>query len=291
MEDFLDLETRKSLDKFYTNKDIFLPIFEEFFKKGFQKKYSKYVFIEPASGNGSLVDILTEKKFSNILAFDLYPEREDIVEQDFFELNIKKYTKSKNIITFMNPPFGKCCSMAIKFFNKSSIFSKEIWQIVPKTFKKKSVQDKLNVNFHLVFEKDLPKNSFILDDNIYDVPCCFQVWVQKEESRKIIKNKTTSKYFKFVDKDDATHAIRRVGGKSGQLLEGLKHSKSSTYFIKVLDNNILQILPNIEIKNIINSTAGVRSISKHELINCIETEMKKLNKKDANVKRKICLFY
>jgi hypothetical protein len=36
------------------------------------------------------------------------------------------------------------------------------------------------LNYHLLFEMDLPKESFLVNDKSYDVPCIFQVWLKKD---------------------------------------------------------------------------------------------------------------
>ena len=121
-----------SLDKLYTNKDIIKPIFNSQIKE----HHKNFFFLEPSAGNGALVDILKEKEVE-YAAFDILPERDDNEAKNFFHFNKKlDLTTKKKIITFMNPPFGKSCSLAIRFFNHSATFSSEIWQIVPKTFKK-----------------------------------------------------------------------------------------------------------------------------------------------------------
>lgn len=111
---------------------------------------------------------------------------------------------------------------------------------------------------------DVDYNShFTYNNEIYDVPCCFQIWIRKDEAR-IINSYTTSKYIEFTTKDNADVALRRAGGKAGQLLEGLNHTASSTYFIKLLSDDALTKLQNLDL-TIVNQTAGVKSISKEEI--------------------------
>ena len=42
-----------------------------------------------------------------------------------------------------------------------------------------------SLNYHLIFEMDLPTNSFLINDEETNVPCIFQIWQYKEEKRKI----------------------------------------------------------------------------------------------------------
>lgn len=258
-------DERIKLDKFYTNEEIAYNLIKEYIK---EKKYDN-LFIEPSAGNGALLRVM-DKLNLKYKAFDLYPEGENITKQDFLEFNISDYTDEENIITFMNPPFGFSCNLAIKFFNKASEFSKEIWLIAPKTFKKDSVKNKLNSYFKMVYCVDMPKNSFLLDGQPYDVPCCLSIWIKTEE-KQVYNIRKDSDLFMFTNKENADFAIRRVGGKSGQLLDGLNHSVSSTYFIKILKEyeKVYQAFKSIDL-NIVNDTVGVRSISKSELIKLVE---------------------
>ena len=95
MKNNYTLEERINMDKFYTNVDIAYGLIKDYIK---DKDYSKYLFIEPSAGDGSLMDVM-DKLNLKYKAFDLYPEKEEIIKQDFLKFNISDYTKKKNIIT------------------------------------------------------------------------------------------------------------------------------------------------------------------------------------------------
>lgn len=267
-----NIEERRELDKFYTNEDIIYSLVKEY---GSQDKYKKYLFIEPSAGNGALLNVM-DKLELKYKGFDLAPEREDIIQQDFLEFNLKDYTKRKNIITFMNPPYGFSSNLVVKFFNKASEYSKEIWMIAPKTVKKNSVKNRLNSYFKMISCVDLPKNSFLLNGQSYDVPSCFSIWVKTDE-KQTYNTKITSDLFEFTTQDEADMAVRRVGGRAGQVLDGLDYSKTTTYFIKITEDydKVVAAFKGID-RSIIDDTVGVRSISKPELISLVEEEYSKL---------------
>jgi len=64
--------------------------------------------------------------------------------------------ENKKYIVIGNPPFGKNSSLVINFFNKSAEFADVITFILPKTFKRVSIQNKLNLNFILIYNEDIP---------------------------------------------------------------------------------------------------------------------------------------
>ena len=127
---------------------------------------------------------------------------------------------------------------------------------LPRTFEKVLFENKIDLRYSCVYKEPVPKNSFILEGKEYDVPCVFQIWEKQQHKRTpIIVDE--NKYFTLTTKQDATHAIRRVGGKSGCVLEGLDHSESSTYFVK-MENSIAESLKVLYpcIKEMASRTAG-----------------------------------
>lgn len=263
----------KTLDQFYTKKEVAKYCYEEICKILDIKNYK---IIEPSAGTGSFSDLFHD----NFIALDLDPKKEYIKKQDFFDFNFENEKKEK-IITIGNPPFGKNSSLAIKFFNKSSEYSDYICMILPRTFKKDSVVNKLNLNFHLFKEIKLNKKSFIFNEKEYDVPCVFQIWKKSDIKRNKINQKIKSDYFEFVSKENADFAIRRVGGLAGKvIIDFEKYKEPSHYYLRVNDNICkLELIEKLKkIYNKLNEkakdTAGNPSLSKFELISILESEYK-----------------
>ena len=237
-------------DKFYTKQHIA----DKYSNKVLELFGTDVDYIEPTAGNGAFLTILP-----NIQGYDLIPEREDIIEKDVF----KNTSFSTNSVIVGNPPFGMNASLAQAIFNHIASFKvKAICFIVPKTFKKTSMQNKLSLDYSIVYEEDVEDNAFLVEGRDKHVPCVFQVW--KLTKCKRVKVPTAScKEIVFTTADKANIAVRRAGGRAGQVLQGLNHSKSSTYFIKATEIGI-EALHKIDL-SVVDNTAGVRSISKHEL--------------------------
>lgn len=245
-------------DAYFTKPDVAkecVSILKEFLGK--RKIYiNQSPVIEPSAGDGSFLKFLPPET----IAYDIEPKAEGIIEADFFTTQLSPFS-----IVVGNPPFGFASSLAIKFFNHAAKNNaKVIAFIVPKTFKKISTHEKLNTYYHLKYSMDLPKNSFLVDGNEYDVPCVFQIWVRFNYERKKLID--IPDYIQFVEKDQADFAIRRVGGKSGKILDGFDHTLTSTYFVKSDIPDIKEILQAIDFSDIVNNTAGVKSLSKKEIL-------------------------
>ncbi len=258
----------RSLDQFYTNPKIASLCFS-WLKKEIPISRRQF-FLEPSAGDGSFLSLLDSNKS---VGLDLHPKKEGILKKDFLKSSPDKvfpFSKNKSV-AIGNPPFGKNSSLAIKFFNHATVFADTIAFVVPRTFKKESVHQKLNRNYWLVFSKDLPKKSFLFQGIPYDVPCCFQIWVKKEEQRKDSVEKPSS-IFDFVKKEESDIAVRRVGGRTGKaILDPRPCSKSSHYFLKIKDSsltpeNLVELINTLDFSKEATSTAGVKSISKGEFL-------------------------
>jgi len=165
----------KDLDKFYTHPDIakkFVDIIDNIFPlKNFD------LILEPSAGNGNILQYLPE----NSIGLDIEPEADNIIKQDFFEYQ-SPYDPIFNNIKIAcigNPPFGSgyMNPLAKAFFNHAATFSDLIAFIVPAKWNSSwKVQFQLDKNFGLYYSEVLPKNSFLLDEKPYNVPCCMQIW-------------------------------------------------------------------------------------------------------------------
>ena len=158
---------------------------------------------------------------------------------------------------------------AIKFIKKSCEYCDSISFILPRSFKKDSLKKHFPLNFHLVYEYDLPIDSFTIYNEKHDVPCVFQIWIKKDHERTSPEKLVANKY-NFVKKSD-NHDIsfRRVGINAGDIDKITdEKSEQSHYFIKFdveLNDTLFNKLKNIQY-NSKNNTCGPRSISKQELI-------------------------
>lgn len=253
-------------DKFYTKSDISKLCIDMLNLSEFD------LIIEPSAGNGSF-----SKQINNCIAYDLVPEDESIIQQDFFELDITQFN-DKKVLTIGNPPFGVQNNLAIAFFNKAAKYSDTIAFILPKSFMKESIQRKLDLSFHLEEFIELPYNSFLLNGEEYGVNCVFQVWKKKKIKRIVKKKIFCYNYIEFGNVNDFDFIVRRVGGNAGKayiLKEGETVSTQSNYFIKnktSLSNEALVDIINGIKMDAVNYSVGPRSLSKIELIEYLEEE-------------------
>ena len=203
----------RTLDKFYTNEDIVKDIIKKI------PNIQQYtLFVDPAAGN-----CIFEKNLpKNIptISIDISPAStapKTIFRKDFLSIptsefvnspvgSVQKPVDKAKILTITNPPFGRNSSLLLKFFRHAATFSTAIGFIMPNSFKKASMINKIPTNFHSVLKINLPKNSFNIDGKKYDVPCYFELWEKRRVPRPRLDthlNVFSPNLYKFVSKQSA----------------------------------------------------------------------------------------
>lgn len=246
------------MDKFYTIIEK-LPDITKYLELNRGNHY-----LEPAVGSGNLLKLIPNE---SVIVYDLYPDNNEIIPTDFLSVNLEY----NDYITIMNPPYGKQCSLAVKFFNHAAKYSKKIICIVPLTFNKISIHNKLDLRFTLLNSISLPKNSFIEKGKPYNVPTCIQIW-ERSGNRQKIPTKLTTDLFDFSTFENYDFAVRRTGSKTGQIVK-VDRNVQGIYFIKGCES-IRRIIGEVDFSDIISNTVGPKSLSKHEFIERVENHVR-----------------
>jgi len=215
------------LDKFYTNRDVS----NRLIKKTIEKipLMNNYLIVEPSAGDGAFSDYLREH-FDDIIALDISPDKDYILKQDFFDFNPET---NKKIVTIGNPPFGRISSLAYRFYEKAFEFSDYVCFLVPRTFKRYSFLKKMNDDFHLIYQEDVPIGSF--EPKNMAAKTVFQIWEKRDYKRKIANLNDTTEDFKILHRRDLQHsafAVRAYGSNCGEISFDIKNlAPKSWHFI------------------------------------------------------------
>jgi len=257
---------RNTIDKFYTKKEI-VKLCITSIKEYINININNDLIIEPSAGNGTFINKI-KLLCNNYKFYDILPEHDEIIKKDYLKLNYSKFDYRK-IHIIGNPPFGRQSTLAKQFIKKSCDFCNTISFILPKSFKKDSFKKTFPLNFHLIYEIDLPEKSFLINNIEKDVPCIFQIWKKKKYNRDIPLILEPIN-FKFVLKNQNPNiSFRRVGVNAGLISTNIENkSDQSHYFIKFINNKSINYnlnkLNNLEFT--FDNTVGPKSISKQELI-------------------------
>jgi hypothetical protein len=260
---------RNTVDKFYTKPNVSLHCCQ-LLQQYIHINPLVDIIVEPSAGNGSFIGPLTNI-CDNCVFYDIEPENDLIMKQDYLELKSIVPNLHTNIHVVGNPPFGRQSTLAIKFIKKSAEFCNSISFILPKSFKKDSMQKHFPKNFHLLYQEDLEEKSFIINETVEkDVPCVFQIWQKKDYNRPDIEKMVASHYTFIKQEDKPDISFRRVGVNAGVIDTENLNDKSiqSHYFIKFDDSvNKKDVITKIkQIKYTNNNTVGPKSICKPEII-------------------------
>ena len=256
--------TARDKDQFYTSKKVAKRCYD-IAKTVIDLSNCK--ILEPAAGTGAFFSLFPEGRR---LGYDIDPKCDGVFQKDFLELRILDDGHTPYVV-IGNPPFGKNASLAVKFFNYAANFSNvaAIAFIFPKTFRKASITNRLNLKFHCVFDEALEANAFVFEGKEYDVPCVFQIWERQDSPRTKHKTLSSHPHFEFLGSaQGADVSIQRVGGDAGRIREEDFHrrSESSHFFLKLNHKDALTRLKQIDFESVKFNTAGNPSISKSEVI-------------------------
>jgi len=253
----------KELDKFYTKPEVVDTCLD--FLNVISPIENFDTILEPSCGSGAFSSKLPKRTIN----LDIKPEYLDALKQDFLEYQDLHRSNGKKILTIGNPPFGRISSLAIKFFNHASLFSDTIAFIVPQTFKRISVQNKLNRNMIFVNEVDLPKGSFIPET--MQAKCVFQVWRYNRVPKKKVVLKLRHKDFEFIsipERGKADIAIKAYGGTNdcGKIKHDFTNLNPKAYHFIKASEEVLDRFKNLSYYPLSSHTARQDSLGRSELI-------------------------
>lgn len=237
------------------------------------------LLVEPSAGRGDFLEVFPSNIPSE--ALDIDPKHSKVIKMDFFDY---KPSKPGRVVVIGNPPFGLSANLAVSFFKHSATFADTIAFILPRTFRKTSVQNRLPLNFHLVKEVALPENSFYVEteDGVKDFELrgVFQIWQKCATLRDKLIEEDSHPDFEFVKKnEDHDFSVRRAGARAGEVTRDTEEVVvQGNYFIKQNNEKVVDIFesmwhneldPKVDVEKlgVKYDSAGQPTISKPEIVN------------------------
>ena len=222
-------------------------------------------FLEPAGGTGSFIEALNMAGIEAVTSVDKYPMHPGVIQADFLEWQ----TMDTDLLTISNPPFGRNNALSVPFFNRAAKFSSHIAFLVPRSWRKWSVQNRLDTRFHLVLDVDVAvQYEDVLGAKIAkrnDLRTCFQIWEKRLELRPVIAVPDNG----FIQKsspNDADLAIRVFGYGCGTVMNDFPRQPNTTLmFLRVLDKSIESALQDLDYERFSINTAYTRALSFQEI--------------------------
>lgn len=191
-------------------------------------KWKDLYFIEPAAGAGAFVHVLPAGRVVGIEAdYDLtggpilYRPLEvggflGVTKRDLGLQNIP----NSQIVIIGNPPYsqprysGRSKNIALEFVQHACTLGDTVAFVLGTTFRRPKTQSKIPRQMRLIYDTDMPSNSYTLDGAEATVATVFQIWKAApgkrpdDESLSWVKNGHWGGDWYYVKATDSTANIR-----------------------------------------------------------------------------------
>jgi len=227
--------------------------------------FEQKVFLEPAGGTGTFINEALASGFTEVLSFDIEPHHPLVSKGNFLEKKILH----NNCVTVSNPPFGRNNALSIPFFNKAAEYSDLIVFIVPRSWRKWTVQNKLDRRFTLVREDDLnidyvDASGEPLSKNKY-LRTCVQYWKKSDVLRDLVYVKDMG-IIERCKYQEADASLTLFGYGCGTVkTEFEKRPNTTQMFLKLKHPRALEALKAVDFSRFFLNTAYTEALSIQEI--------------------------
>ncbi len=250
-------------EQFYTPSGLALEL--AYVLKRHVGGFEGHTFIEPAGGTGAFIKAVQSLGGQQILSYDIEPKHPAVKKADFLAIAIK----AKHAITASNPPFGRNNSLSIPFFNHAAEASDFIAFVVPRSWRKWSVINRLDRRFHLIHDQDLQIDYVDeADQPLHQknrLNTCFQIW-QKRDSLRPIYRVTDLGLVTKTKAADADISLTQFGYGCGNATTDFEPVPNTTkLFLKVNDKRVFAALESVDFSKFYVNTAYTEALSLQEV--------------------------
>ena len=256
-------------EQYYTPPQLALELTQRLTKvvdAGGDQPFTARTILEPAGGTGAFIAAAKQLGASKFLSFDIEPKHPQVTKANFLEQSLGPVFGA---VTLGNPPFGRNNALSIPFFNHAAANSDYIAFIVPRSWRKWSVINRLDRQFHLVDDHDLVIDY--VDDKGEHISArkrlntCFQIWQRRDEKRALISvadqglvTKTTPLL--------ADAALTVFGYNCGQVTTDFPRLPNTTkMFLKLEHPRALAALQSVDFSRFFKNTAYTEALSLQEI--------------------------
>jgi hypothetical protein len=188
-----------------------------------------------------------------------------VLKGDFLQADLD----AVDAVTISNPPFGRNNSLSIPFFNKAADHSEFICFIVPRSWRKWSVINRLDRRFHLVADHDI---QIDYEDDAGEklsvkngLATCFQIWQRKNTLRPLYSVSDRG-IIEKTDSQNADVALTIFGFSCGKVMTEFERKPNSTkMFLKLHHPQALKALQTVDFSKFYKNTAYTQALSLPEI--------------------------
>ena len=250
-------------EQYYTPKPLALKLVAQI-EKVIGSLAGKTV-LEPAGGTGAFIEAVQAIGVTRVISFDIEPLHELVSVGDFLEQEIKE----SDLITISNPPFGRNNSLSIPFFNHAAKVSDAICFIVPRSWRKWSVTNRLDLGFDLALDLDIDIDYVDATgmplSNKNHLATCFQIWKKADTPRTLVRV-TDKGIIEKVSPELADVSLTIFGYGCGKVKTQFEPVANTTQmFLKLKHPKALAALESVDYSKFFKNTAYTEALSLQEI--------------------------
>ena len=222
-------------------------------------------FLEPAGGTGTFIDAARRHGVTEVHSWDIEPHHPEVARGNFLMQSLR----FRGATCATNPPFGRNNALAIPFFNHAAPACDTIAFIVPRSWRKWSVINRLDQDFTLVEDVDLKINY--LDAHGRDVHAfdklrtCIQIWSRQGRRRPKYSVEDRGLIAR-TSPDEADVALTIFGYSCGTVSTEFERRKVTTQmYLKLKDARALDALQSVDFSRFFLHTAYTEALSIKEI--------------------------
>jgi len=221
--------------------------------------------LEPAGGTGAFIEAVLQSGAGKVISFDIEPLHQLVQEGNFLDQQIAE----TNLITISNPPFGRNNSLSIPFFNHAAEISDAICFIVPRSWRKWSVTNRLDMRFDIALDIDLDIDYVDATGSPISskthLATCFQIWRKSNSIRKQIRV-IDKGIIEKVSPEIADVSLTIFGYGCGKVKTQFPPVPNTTQmFLKLHHPKALAALEKVDYSKFYKSTAYTEALSLQEI--------------------------
>jgi predicted RNA methylase len=250
-------------EQFYTPSSLAVELVGEI--ESVLGSLANKIVLEPAGGTGAFIEAVKTLGVAKVISFDIEPHHNDVQAGDFLMQKLEE----KNVITISNPPFGRNNALSVPFFNHAASFSEAICFIVPRSWRKWSVTNRLDLNFELAFDKDIDIDYVdAFGNQLSDksrLATCFQIWKRVAKPRIPVRIKDMGLIEKSSP-ESADISLTIFGYGCGKVKKEFEPVANTTQlFLKLKHPGALEALESVDFSRFYKSTAYTEALSLQEI--------------------------
>lgn len=251
-------------EQFYTPQNTAIEILERVLISA--PDLSKETFLEPAAGTGSFVNAASELGFDEVISLDIEPKHPQVRLGNF----LVDQVETQGAVCVTNPPFGRNNSLSVPFFNRAAQYCDLIAFIVPRSWRKWTVINRLDRSFELADDWDL-EIDYVDENGEYthgagNLRTCVQVWRRLTSVTRLPVVVKDNGFIERVKPEFADVSFTLFGYGCGTTKTDFdrKPNSTQTYF-RLLRDDSLEALRASDFSRFYNHTAYTEALSTAEI--------------------------